>query len=322
MSAPEVQRGTFRAMSTDIEITGVGIDHTEHEAALAYAHALAESWEERFSRFRPGSLLCRVNAASGAPTEVDATFIDVLAKAAAVERSEGRFDPSILPALEAAGYDQSIEMVRGRVEWVPGTAVRAAGVAAWRSVTIDRAACTVALPPGMRIDLGGIAKGAFVDAVAAQLAHWPGGAVDAGGDLRVWGLPPSGDTWAVGIEDPRRPEATLGVVRIVDPRWDGVATSAMNRRHWRTNTGEGHHLIDPATGRPVATPLAAVTAFAPTTAEAEIATKAILVASTDASARLDLIDSEWAALVDRDGHLTILQKGAEHAVTTAATRRA
>jgi thiamine biosynthesis lipoprotein len=242
--------------------------------------------------------------------------------AAAVERSGGRFDPSILPALEAAGYDQSIELVRGRVDWVPGTAVRAPGVAAWRSITIDRPAGTVTLPPGMRIDLGGIAKGAFVDAVAAQLAHWPGGAVDAGGDLRVWGLPPSGDTWAVGIEDPRRPEATLGVVRIVDPRWDGVATSAMNRRHWRTTTGEGHHLIDPATGRPVATPLAAVTAFAPTAAEAEIATKAILVAAADASARLDLIDSEWAALVDKDGHLTILQKGAEHAVATAAARRA
>jgi len=323
MSGPEVQRGAFRAMSTDIGLTGVGIDRTEHEAALAFAQALADAWEDRFSRFRPGSLLCRLNANPGAPVEVDTTFIDVLTMAAAaVARTGGRFDPSILPALEAAGYDQSIELVRARRGWAPEAPIPAAGVAAWRSLAIDSEACTVTLPLGVRIDLGGIAKGAFVDALAAELAHWPGGAVDAGGDLRVWGAAPSGDHWAVGIEDPRRPEATLGVVRIVDPRWAGVATSAMNRRRWRTVGGEGHHLIDPSTGRPVATSIASATAFAPTAVEAEVATKAILLAARDAPAQPDLIDCAWAALVDTDGHLTILQRGARDAIAAAAAHGA
>ncbi|HVL24916.1 MAG TPA: FAD:protein FMN transferase [Thermomicrobiales bacterium] len=318
MSAPFTHRATFTAMSVTIAITGVGISPREHERAMAHARVQAEAWEERFSRFRPQSMLSRLNAASGGTCPVDETFLDVLTLAAtAVTRTEGRFDPSILPALEAAGYDRSIERVLADPH-AAGLTAPVAGAAGWRSVAIDREHLTVTLPPEMRIDLGGIAKGAFVDMLAAAFGDWPGGCVDAGGDLRVWGVPPSGTCWTTGIEDPARPGAVVAVIAQIDERWHGVATSAMNRRRWRAGDDERHHLIDPGTGRPLRTAIASVTAFAPTVAAAEVTTKAVLVASSRGEP-LDPVDSAWAASVDVSGQMTIIQRSVDAPTRVAAT---
>ncbi len=290
-------------MGTTITLTGVDVSPRAFAAAMAEARALADAWEDRFSRFRPGSQLSRLNAASGEPVAVDVTFLGLLgiARAAAI-RTEGRFDPSILPALEAAGYDASFDAVRARAATLDRPAGPAAGISAWRRVVIDRDRGEATLPPGMRIDLGGIAKGAFVDAVAERLAGWPGGCVDAGGDLRVWGEAPADDGWVVGIEDPARAGTDLAAVVAAPPLCAAVATSSPNRRHWAVNGELRHHLLDPATGRSLALPVASVTVLAPTVTAAEIATKALLVGIARGE-ESRLIDATLAATADHDGRL-------------------
>ena len=110
---PPVSRVAFPAMSTSIALTGVGVSDRALARAAGAARRLAEEWEQRFSRFRPDSLLCRLNAANGQPFSADETFLALLeTAAAAVRRTAGRFDPSVLPALEAIGYDRSIDQVR------------------------------------------------------------------------------------------------------------------------------------------------------------------------------------------------------------------
>lgn len=272
-----VRRVSFPAMSTTVEIAGVGVSDKVIEAAVARGRRLAETWEATFSRFRPDSELSRLNAAGGSPVPVSARFLTVLRAAIeAAERTGRRFDPTIVGALEAAGYDRDLSAVRARTG--EGRASPVASVPGPAGIEVDQGRGTVRLPPGVRIDLGGIAKGAFGDRLAEELSGWPGGAVDAGGDVRLWGRPPGGDCWIVGIEDPSRPDADRLVAAVRGPKAAGIATSGVHRRRWVDAGVSRHHLIDPATGCPLGGDVLAVTAFAPSAVAAEVAAKALIVA--------------------------------------------
>lgn len=293
---------TIPAMSTTVTVIGVGIAGKPFDLAIRQIRADVANWEQRFSRFRPDSMLCRVNALSGAWTVVDEPFLDALESARdAVFATDGRFDPAMLPMLEAHGYTRTIDAVRASIAPTRPHPATPAGLNAWREVELDRAAARIRLPKGMRIDFGGIAKGMLADRLAERYAGWPGGAVSIGGDMRVWGIPPNGDAWRVGIEHPREPSRDICIVALTGQMAAAIATSSRTKRSWRTIGGEAHHLIDPAAGTPLATSLLAVTACASSAAVAEIVTKNLMVASarttlTDAL----LLDAHWALMIDDD----------------------
>jgi thiamine biosynthesis lipoprotein len=294
-------------MSTTIAVIGVGVPESEVTRAATFGRGLAAEWERRFSRFRPDSHLAHLNAAGGRPLCVDDAFLDVLDMArSAVRRTGGRFDPSILPALEAAGYDRSIEHVRAMPRAVAEAPRPGMGLAAWEQVGIDRERGEVTLPPAMRIDLGGLAKGAFVDAFAGELAAWPGGCVDAGGDLQLWGVPPDGECWTIGIEDPFALERDLCVVEMRAAA-AGVATSGTYRRHWQAGDRIAHHLIDPRHGVPVEDTVRSVTAIAPDAATADVAAKALLIAAVEGECS-DLFGAMTVVVTDADGQTRLLSE--------------
>lgn len=303
-----VARAQFAAMTTTVGIVGVEVADREIERAVSAGQRLAEDWEARFSRFRADSQLSRLNAAGGATVPLDRPFLDVLAIAwAGVRATDGRFDPSILPALEAHGYDRSFPLIasgaQGYDRTVPGFGARG-----WAEVRIDRQRGEARLPAGMRIDLGGVAKGAFVDRLAAEIADWPGGCVDAGGDLRVWGHPPSGDAWLIGIEDPAAPDRDALTVRVLPGTSVGFATSGIHRRQWRTGGTDAHHLIDPRSGSPTSGAVLGATAMARTVATAEIATKALIVAAAAEPGPPGCFGA-WNALVFwADGRIDLLNE--------------
>ena len=168
-----VHHRDYRAMGSRIELIAVGVDNATADLALAAAREFAEGWEERFSRFRPQSELSRLNESAGRPMPVSAGFLAVLEAAlAAYKRTDGLFDPSILPSLTALGYDRDFREVQSspeiarRIVPEPGLVER---------IVIDRRVGAVTLPPGCALDFGGIAKGIFVDRLAerfAALAGW------------------------------------------------------------------------------------------------------------------------------------------------------
>jgi thiamine biosynthesis lipoprotein len=295
-------------MSTTLTLTGVGTAERETARAADVVHRLVEEWQLRFSRFRPDSLLSRLNAASGHPFRADDTFLALLETAAlAVRRTSGRFDPSVLPALETLGYDRDIN----QLTVCPPSAIRdreplpGAGVGGWELVRIDRVKGEATLPPGMRIDLGGIAKGAFADLLAEEFAGWPGGSIDIGGDLVVWGEAPSGRGWTIGIEDPSCPERDALVIQAPEASQVGIATSGTHRRRWRAGSREVHHLIDPRTGLPVPDGMRSVTALAPTATAAEISTKAVLIAAAEPPI-VDLFGASAVALTTENSRVDLL----------------
>lgn len=315
-----------RPMATDVSVQIAALP--EQEVAAEAAAAACMDWFDevdlRLSRFRPDSELSRLNAA-GRWFAASETLFDVVSLAIAAARaSDGLFDPALLPDLEALGYDRDFALIAQR-EIAPAFSHRSEVPAeipaeipaarAWRDVALDATRRRVRLPEGVRLDLGGIAKGWAADvALSRYCAPFPGALVNVGGDLRARGGPNPGEPWSVGIRNPREelagepqgePHVEPEQVFTETPRTPyaavvsfsrgGLATSGALRRWWLRDGRRQHHLLDPRTGRPMrlwigdadtrqgssvaeAEPLiATATVLAPTAARAEVAAKVALL---------------------------------------------
>lgn len=272
----------FRAMGSECSIRVV-IGDGRAEPLLDRAVGLVADLERRWSRFLDDSELSELNAHAGAPVRVSPeTFAVVVLAIDSWRATDGRFDPTLLDALVATGYDRDFDAVRDDVALRPGIVhgTRAAGSAAvhpLEHLALDARTSTIHAPAGLHLDLGGIGKGRAADLVAAQLTEdgATGACVDLGGDIRVEGTTVEGTGWSVVIDDPFRPGddlVTLGVAS------GAVATSSTLRRRWSTVDGDAHHLLDPRTGMPTRSGLAVVTVLAADAAWGEVHAKAALVA--------------------------------------------
>ena len=290
----QIQRQSFRAMGTICEIaaTAAPPDVFLARRALEAAQAEVTACELALSRFDASSDLSRLNSAAGEWVAVDPLLVDALA-AALRGRADtgGLFDPTILPVLEAAGYDRSFELLTDR------TAVALEEWHAGARIDVDPGTGRARIERGAAVDLGGIGKGfAATRALAAMQAAWPalpGGLVDLGGDIAVWGTAPEGGPWRVEITDPRGSEQIIGTLELES---GGVATSGRDTR--RFGAGKRlHHLIDPATGMPAAAgPLAATVQAASATAAEAYAT-ALGIATLDDARDLLASRPDIAALL-------------------------
>jgi thiamine biosynthesis lipoprotein len=264
-------------MGTSVEILLVGRAGEDHksQSTFALAEALADDWERTFSRFRPESELSRLNARTGRPVAVSERLFAAIEIALDANRqTHGIFDPTVLPALLALGYDRTFADLRD--DGHRPDPLIAPGVAGIRADPTTR---QVWLPPGTQLDLGGIVKGLYVD-VLAGVGGWTGGAVSAGGDLRIWGISPAGSDWTIGVEDPEDPERDVALLHLNS---GAVATSGTNRRNWQRGGLPIHHLIDPPTGLPARSGVRAVSVVSATGVQAEVAATALAVGGPDAS---------------------------------------
>ncbi len=288
-----MERLAFKAMGTDGEALLEAPDGPETMLALASVEREFERLEALLSRFRPDSELSRLNADGEVEAGDDFLAVTRLAFAAR-ERTGGRFDPTVHDALVAAGYDRSFELL-DHVTLEDAGAVSLQQSPARGGGRLPDSGRRLALPPGVRLDLGGIAKGYAVDRAVELLAPLGPCLVNAGGDLAVRGVPAAG-IWPVGVDTPAG-ALTLGLTE------GALATSGTDRRRWRVGAEERHHLIDPRTGLPSDSDLLTVTVAADTAVDAEVLAKALfLVGEEEATAEADELGAP-ALLVTRDGRV-------------------
>ena len=266
-----MQRRSFRAMGTEVELLLDAPAGDRAERALDRAEAELERLEQVLSRFRPDSELSRLNR-DGRSSSASPDLVRVVELALAARKATGgRFDVTVHDAVVAAGYDRTFEEVPADAPAGVDRDVTCGG-----TVHVDGR--TIELSPGVRLDLGGIGKGYAVDRVAELLAIAGPCLVNAGGDLAV-----RGGSWPVGVTDGLTLELSSG----------GMATSGRDRRRWVRGGKELHHLIDPSTGRPAESALVRVTVVAASAADAEVLAKAaFLGAEVDAPRVLVTADGQ------------------------------
>lgn len=255
----------FFAMGGATEMQIVG---GEREAALR-VQGLFATYERTMSRFREDSELNALNASAGQPFRASPLLFDVVCDAvgwACV--TDGLFDPTVIDALEAMGYDRPFDLLPATRAAVAERPRTQAG--RWRAIALDHDRETITLPRGVRIDLGGIGKGYSVDRAIGLLGPGANAIVNASGDLYAAGDGPEGEGWYVGVQDPFDSSADVALLNVNDR---GVATSGSTKRHWTLADGRYHHLIDPRTGMSSESELATVTVVAPTATQADVLAK-------------------------------------------------
>jgi FAD:protein FMN transferase len=262
-------------------------DQAAADAAWAEVRAEFEAVDGALSRFRDDSELTMLNRLAGSGRVVEVSWRTRRALAA-IDRArrvtEGRFDASVLGALErigehgvrlgsAPGAGPAAAMTRGSTPAATGPASGSAS-GGRRSL--------VHVPP-VPVDMGGIGKGlALRWACARALRSLPAGAgmqLEAGGDIVAGGNSPA-DGWRIGVEDPAAADIDVAAPLVVVELHSGaVATSSVRVRHWVAPDGRAvHHLVDPRTGEPARTGLIAVTVAAADPAWAEVWSKALFLA--------------------------------------------
>lgn len=257
---------SWPAMGSTARVTVVAATRKLTRSLTAQAACRIGELERRWSRFIPSSEVSRLNDRPGMPTRVSSdTYRLVAAGLDGLRRTGGRFNPTMLEPIVAAGYDRNFNSLRS------GIAVASASVGAPPGATLHLDPMTSAVHLGVHsgFDPGGVGKGLAADIVADELmdADALGACVELGGDLRARGDGPEGSGWVVAIEDPRRRRPLRETLWIAD---GGVASSSVIKRSWQTTAGPSHHIIDPETGRPAKTAVIGACIVASTCALAEV----------------------------------------------------
>ena len=211
-------------------------------AAVAWVNA----FEAKYSRFRPDSLVSRINAAAGQSwIEVDPEMEGLLNLCDSLHfMTEGVLDPTALPLIRLWNYKAAHPRIPA-----PAEIAAALALVGWKRV--QRAPGKVFLPEsGMALDFGGFGKEYAVD-IVAQIAVDHGIAsvlVDFGHDLRALGTPPGRPAWHIGLEDPAKPGLAAGSIGVIGK---GVASSGDYLRCFVADGKRYGHIVDPRTGWPV-----------------------------------------------------------------------
>ena len=273
-------RRTFECFGGLVTVAVLGPASMEPGRAAAAAEAKLLAAHRQLSRFLPGSELSRLNRDPRDRVPASPLLLELASAARkAGELTAGLVDATLLREIEAAGYRDSME---GRPEAAQMAEPKAPSPAAprparaWDKLSVDRETWTIARPPGVEIDSGGIAKGLLADEVGAALAEFPAFAVDCCGDVRIGGA--AGRRRPVLIEDPFGGEP-IHSLQVND---GGVATSGITRRSWKGEGGApAHHLLDPATGKPAFTGVLQATALAPSAFLADVHAKWALLSGPE-----------------------------------------
>lgn len=268
-------------------ICRISLYDTASEEVFSAAFSRIRQIEQEMSVTIPDSEISHINDTSGSsdPVTVSEDTYTVLQRTLEIARiSHGAFDPSIGPLVRAWGIGTDHEHIPS-----PEEITTALQLTDYRAVETDDTTRTVYLPhEGMKLDLGGIAKGYAADEARTVLRREgvTSAIINLGGNILTVGSKPDGTPWKIGIQDPSSSRGTyIMVLSLVDK---AVVTSGPYERFFEVDGVRYHHILDTSTGYPVASRLTSVSIIAPDSCIADALSTTVYALGLDAG--LDLIE--------------------------------
>lgn len=294
---PEFSRFEYAEthMGSQFRLLLYSLDEPTARRASRAAFDRIADLDAKFSDYQPDSELMRLcDRAGGPPVAVSADLFDILRRARAIsERSHGAFDVTVGPVVRLwrrARRDRKLP----RADLLE----RALGLVGYDRVKLDPDARTVQLfTPGMKLDLGGIAKGyasqAAIDVLKARGV--PRALAAGAGDIVVGDPPPGRDGWVIGIGSLDAPGARPR--RYISLKNAAVSTAGDAERFVEIGGKRYAHIVDPRTGLGVVD-RASVTVVAPDGATADaLDTAAYVLGPQQGLALVESIEGAAALIV-------------------------
>jgi len=231
-------------MGIDARLVVYTVDEASAEMACTRAFARIAELDSIMSDYRKDSELMRLcDKAGGPPVQVSRDLFLVLTRATEVSRrSKGAFDVTVGPLV-------ALWRKARKTSELPDPAAIAAArkLVGWQKVRLfPRDRKVKLLAPGMRLDLGGIAKGYAAD--EAQKVLKKNGVsralVEMGGDIVLSGPPPGKKGWTIRVPNAGDRHGP------VDMTLADVAVSSSGDTEQFVVIGgvQYSHVVDPRTG--------------------------------------------------------------------------
>mgnify|MGYP003589107805 CR=1 FL=1 len=299
-SQPKPHKDSRFLMDTLIEITAYGSNAKE---AVAEAFGEFDRIHAIANQYDANSQISQVNQAAGiGPVTVDHDLIVMVERSRTLaDQLDGAFDITIGPLVELWG-------VGSKEDYVPGDKEinQILPLVNYRLVQVDKEANTIYLPhKGMKLDMGGIAKGYATDR-AIEVLKSKGIAsalVNAGGNVRVIGQRPDGKPWRIGVQNPRVSDGI--VAKLALTAWDTMETSGDYQRFFMKDNVRYAHILDPRTGKQPRE-LVSVTMVLNNSADGDIFSTALFVLGSEKGIKaLEKFPAVEAVFVTVDGKVIV-----------------
>jgi len=300
LAGPAVVTERRPAMGTLCTVTLAGVEPAGAGPGLEAAFAVFDRVDQVMNEWRPDSPLSALNAAAGqgwVALPGDLCQVLALAKAGA-ERTGGRFEPTWAAVSELWRFDGT--QAAPPPDALLAERCRLVGHQGMVLEPLPGGGCRARLERvGMRVGLGGIAKGWAIDQAARALralGHRDF-LLQAGGDLYAGGQL-GGAPWRVDVRDPRG--GPLDALATLEVRDQAFSTSGDSEHAFEAGGRRYHHVLDPRTCRP-APGVRSVSILAASAVEAEILSKAVMVEGSATGLELAAAAGAEALLVDGEG---------------------
>jgi len=319
----EIDSGYRLVMGTFAHIIAVAHDSGTANKSIEAAFGQLHSIEELMSYHRDDSELAGINRnAFKEPVKISSQTFEVLQQAIEFSKlSDGAFDVTVGPLMD-------LWRKAGEANTVPSDdkLAEARAKVGYEKVILDVNETTVRFAvEGMKLDLGGIAKGYAIDKAieAMQNCGATAGLVDVGGNIRCFGKPKGKPYWRIGLQDPNEnlgfqisdfgfPAEAGKPLLILKLNDAAVATSGHYRRFALIEGKRHSHIIDTTTGSS-SDKLASVTIIAKdaTTADA-LSTAVIVLGAEKGIALIEKLPETEAILITSEPKYEIIKTaGAE-----------
>ena len=296
-------------MGTQVRVELWHADRLEGEAAIEAVLSEFRRIDHSMSPYRESSELSLLNReAANQSVSISEELFRLLEKSLEISNlTEGAFDITFASVGHQYDYRQGIAPTDERLQQdLPKID--------FRHIHLNPADHSVSFKqPGVRIDLGGIAKGYAVDRGISLLQerNIKQALITAGGDSRLLGNR-RGRPWHIGIRAPRDSQAMVAVLPLSDT---AISTSGDYERFFEADGVRHHHIISPATGRS-AHAVQSVTIIGPNTTLTDALSTSLFVLGPIAGLKvIDRLPELEAVIIDRNGRMHFSSGLAEQAST-------